>query len=313
MKSYKLIGVLLTLFGAILWGISGTSVQFLSHYKHINLEWLITMRLLTAGVLTVIYAWYQQGSSIIKVFHNRTDLLGLLTFGVLGMALCQYSYFQSIALAGVGVATVLQYLAPSMIIVYLLIRYGKRPSSGESFSVLLALVGIVCLMGKDGLSFESIPYAVLLWGLLSAVGVAVYSVSPVALLSRYGTLPIVGFGMILSGIVAAILFHQSYSDVVWDWETVIGCFNVVFLGSIVSFNAYLEGVKRIGAVPGAILSSVEPISAALFGWALLGNEFTLVGIFGMICIIATVFIIAWDRQRQIKRDVLNKLNKEEVT
>lgn len=313
MKSYKLIGVLLTLFGAILWGISGTSVQFLSHYKHINLEWLITMRLLTAGVLTVIYAWYQQGSSIIKVFHNRTDLLGLLTFGVLGMALCQYSYFQSIALAGVGVATVLQYLAPSMIIVYLLIRYGKRPSSGESFSVLLALVGIVCLMGKDDLSFESIPYAVLLWGLLSAVGVAVYSVSPVALLSRYGTLPIVGFGMILSGIVAAILFHQPYSDVVWDWETVIGCFNVVFLGSIVSFNAYLEGVKRIGAVPGAILSSVEPISAALFGWALLGNEFTLVGIFGMICIIATVFIIAWDRQRQIKRDVLNKLKKEEVT
>lgn len=296
MKSYKLIGVLLTLFGAILWGISGTSVQFLSHYKHINLEWLITMRLLTAGVLTVIYAWYQQGASIIKVFHNRTDLLGLLTFGVLGMALCQYSYFQSIALAGVGVATVLQYLAPSMIIVYLLIRYGKRPSSGESFSVLLALVGIVCLMGKDSLSFESIPYAVLMWGLLSAVGVAVYSVSPVALLSRYGTLPIVGFGMILSGIVAAILFHQPYSEVIWDWETVIGCFNVVFLGSIVSFNAYLEGVKRIGAVPGAILSSVEPISAAFLGWLLFDNQFSVLNLVGMALIIATVIIIALEKR-----------------
>lgn len=296
MKSYKLIGVLLTLFGAILWGISGTSVQFLSHYKHINLEWLITMRLLTAGVLTVIYAWYQQGSSIIKVFHNRTDLLGLLTFGVLGMALCQYSYFQSIALAGVGVATVLQYLAPSMIIVYLLIRYGKRPSSGESFSVLLALVGIICLMGKDSLSFESIPYAVLMWGLLSAVGVAVYSVSPVALLSRYGTLPIVGFGMILSGIVAAILFHQPYSEVIWDWETVIGCFNVVFLGSIVSFNAYLEGVKRIGAVPGAILSSVEPISAAFLGWLLFDNQFSVLNLVGMALIIATVIIIALEKR-----------------
>lgn len=296
MKSYKLIGVFLTLFGAILWGVSGTSVQFLSHYKHINLEWFITMRLLTAGVLTVIYAWCKQGSSIINVFHNRTDLLGLLTFGVLGMALCQYSYFRSIALAGVGVATVLQYLAPSMIIIYLLIRYGKRPSSGESFSVLLVLVGIVCLMGHDGLSVESIPYAVLLWGLLSAVGVAVYSVSPVALLSRYGTLPIVGFGMILSGIVAAILFHQPYSNVVWDWETVIGCFNVVFLGSIVSFNAYLEGVKRIGAVPGAILSSVEPISAAFLGWLLFDNQFNVLNLVGMALIIATVIIIALEKR-----------------
>ncbi|MDU4215594.1 MAG: EamA/RhaT family transporter, partial [Veillonella sp.] len=53
----------------------------------------------------------------------------------------------------------------------------------------------------------------------------------------------------------------------------------------------------------------EPISAALFGWALLGNEFTVIGIFGMICILATVFIIAWDRQRTIKREVLAKLNK----
>ena len=48
----------------------------------------------------------------------------------------------------------------------------------------------------------------------------------------------------------------------------------------------LEGVRRIGAIQGSILSSLEPISAALFGWALLGNEFTLVGIFGMFCIIA---------------------------
>ena len=71
-------------------------------------------------------------------------------------------------------------------------------------------------------------------------------------------------------------------------------------------------MRRIGAVQGSILSSLEPISAALFGWALLGNEFTLVGIIGMVCIIATVFIIAWDRQRQIKREVLEKLNKVEI-
>ncbi len=57
----------------------------------------------------------------------------------------------------------------------------------------------------------------------------------------------------------------------WDVWTVIGCFNVVFWGQLYPFNAYLEGVKRIGAVPGSILSSIEPISAAFFGWALLGK------------------------------------------
>lgn len=298
MKRYEIIGIILTLLGATLWGVSGTSVQFIGNFRNMNLEWLLTMRLITAGLLTVLYGWIRQGNAIFNVFRNWRDTLGLVIFGVFGMALCQYTYFRSIVIAGAGIATVLQYLAPSMIIIYLLMRYGKRPSTGEIISVILALAGTICLMGNNGFSFESFRSDVLFWGLLSAVGVAVYSVSPVRLLATYGTIPIVGFGMLLSGLVAAVLFHQPYSNATWDVWTVVGCFNVVFLGTIVSFNAYLEGVKRIGAVPGSILSSIEPISAAFFGWALLGNQFNWVGILGMAMIIATVIIIALEKRGQ---------------
>lgn len=298
MKRYEIIGIILTLLGATLWGVSGTSVQFVGNFRNMNLEWLLTMRLITAGLLTVLYGWIRQGNTIFNVFRNWRDTLGLVIFGVFGMALCQYTYFRSIVIAGVGIATVLQYLAPSMIIIYLLMRYGKRPSTGEIISVILALVGTICLMGNNGFSFESFRSDVLFWGLLSAVGVAVYSVSPVRLLATYGTIPIVGFGMLLSGLVAAALFQQPHSYATWDVWTVVGCFNVVFLGTIVSFNAYLEGVKRIGAVSGSILSSIEPISAAFFGWALLGNQFNWVGILGMAMIIATVIIIALEKRGQ---------------
>lgn len=298
MKRYEIIGIILTLLGATLWGVSGTSVQFIGNFRNMNLEWLLTMRLITAGLLTVLYGWIRQGNAIFNVFRNWRDTLGLIIFGVFGMALCQYTYFRSIVIAGAGIATVLQYLAPSMIIIYLLVRYGKRPSTGEIISVILALAGTICLMGNNGFSFESFRSDVLFWGLLSAVGVAVYSVSPVRLLATYGTIPIVGFGMLLSGFVAAVLFQQPHSYATWDVWTVVGCFNVVFLGTIVSFNAYLEGVKRIGAVSGSILSSIEPISAAFFGWALLGNQFNWFGILGMAMIIATVIIIALEKRGQ---------------
>jgi drug/metabolite transporter (DMT)-like permease len=298
MKRYEVIGIILTLLGATLWGVSGTSVQFVGNFRNMNLEWLLTMRLITAGLLTVLYGWIRQGNAVFNVFCNWRDTLGLVIFGVFGMALCQYTYFRSIVIAGAGIATVLQYLAPSMIIIYLLVRYGKRPSTGEIISVILALVGTICLMGNNGFSFENFRSDVLFWGLLSAVGVAVYSVSPVRLLATYGTIPIVGFGMLLSGLVAAALFQQPHSYATWDVWTVVGCFNVVFLGTIVSFNAYLEGVKRIGAVSGSILSSIEPISAAFFGWALLGNQFNWVGILGMAMIIATVIIIALEKRGQ---------------
>lgn len=296
MTRYEWIGIALTLLGATLWGVSGTSVQFIGNYRHMNLEWLITMRLTTAGLLTVLYAWFRQGNSIFDVFRNWRDTVSLVIFGVFGMALCQYTYFRSIVIAGAGIATVLQYLAPSMIIIYLLLRYGKRPTRGELISVILALAGTICLMGNDGFSVESFRSDVLFWGLLSAVGVAVYSVSPVRLLATYGTVPMVGWGMLISGIVAGLLFQQPHSYAEWDVWTMIGCFNVVFLGTIVSFNAYLEGVKRIGAVSGSILSSVEPISAAFFGWVLLDNQFSLLGIIGMAMIIGTVIITSLEKR-----------------
>ena len=309
-KQWK--GMGLAIMGALFWGLSGTSVQFLENAKHINVEWLLEARLLIAGILTIVLAYVQEGKRIFSIFKEPKDIGKLLIFGILGIALAQYTYFRAIAISGVGVATVLQYVAPTMIIIYLFLRYFKKPSIPELFCILLAMVGTVCIVMQEGLDMSSFNEEALLWGLLSAASICIYTLQPIELLKTYGTTSVVGFAMFICGILSVAMFQQVESEAIWDGMTWLGLFAIIILGTVVSFNAYMEGVKLIGAVQGSILSSLEPISAALFGWALLGNEFTLIGIFGMICIIATVFIIAWDRQRQIKREVLKKLNKEEI-
>ena len=254
----------------------------------------------------------QDGMRIFDIFKNKKDFGKLLIFGVLGIALAQYTYFRAIAISGVGVATVLQYVAPTLIIIYLFLRYFKKPSFAESCCVLLAMVGTVCIVSHEGRDLSKINGEAMIWGLVSAASICVYTLQPIELLKKYGTTSIVGFAMFICGFISLAMFQQIDSEAIWDGMTWLGLFAIIILGTVVSFNAYIEGVRRIGAVQGSILSSLEPISAALFGWALLGNEFTFIGIIGMICIIATVFIIAWDRQRQIKREVLEKLNKVEI-
>lgn len=309
-KQWK--GMGLAIMGALFWGLSGTSVQFLENAKHINVEWLLEARLLIAGILTIVLAYVQEGKRVFSIFKEPKDIGKLLIFGILGIAMAQYTYFRAIAISGVGVATVLQYVAPTMIIIYLFLRYFKKPSIPELFCILLAMVGTVCIVMQEGLDLSSFNEEALFWGLLSAASICIYTLQPIELLKTYGTTAVVGFAMFICGILSVAMFQQVESEAIWDGMTWLGLFAIIILGTVVSFNAYMEGVKLIGAVQGSILSSLEPISAALFGWALLGNEFTLIGIFGMICIIATVFIIAWDRQRQIKREVLKKLNKEEI-
>ncbi|WP_059361394.1 DMT family transporter [Veillonella tobetsuensis] len=312
MEEKQWIGMGLAIMGALFWGLSGTSVQFLESAKHLNVEWLLEVRLLVAGILTIMIAYMQDGKRIFDIFKNAKDFGKLLIFGILGIALAQYTYFRAIAISGVGVATVLQYVAPTMIIIYLFLRYFKKPSIPELFCIVLAMVGTVCIVKQEGLDISSFNGEAMFWGLVSAASICVYTLQPIELLKKYGTTSIVGFAMFICGILSVAVFQQIESEVIWDGMTWLGLFTIIILGTVVSFNAYIEGVRRIGAVQGSILSSLEPISAAIFGWALLGNGFTLVGIFGMFCIIATVFIIAWDRQRQLKRDVLEKLNKEEI-
>ena len=312
MEEKQWIGMGLAIMGALFWGLSGTSVQFLENAKHLNVEWLLEVRLLLAGLLTILLSYIQDGIRIFDIFKNPKDFGKLLIFGLLGIALAQYSYFKAIAISGVGVATVLQYVAPTLLIIYLFLRYFKKPTPAEFCCVLLALTGTICIVSQGGLDISTINGDALFWGLISAASICVYTLQPIELLKKYSTTSIVGFAMFICGILSLAMFQQIDSEAIWDGMTWVGLFTIIILGTVVSFNAYIEGVRRIGAVQGSILSSLEPISAALFGWALLGNEFTLVGIFGMICIIATVFIIAWDRQRQIKREVLEKLNKKEI-
>lgn len=116
------IGMALAILGALFWGLSGTSVQYLEGAKHLNVEWLLEVRLLVAGFLTIILAYMQDGMRIFDIFKNKKDFGKLLIFGVLGIALAQYTYFRAIAISGVGIATVLQYVAPTLIIIYLFLR-----------------------------------------------------------------------------------------------------------------------------------------------------------------------------------------------
>ena len=46
MEEKQWIGMGLAIMGALFWGLSGTSVQFLENAKHLNVEWLLEVRLL---------------------------------------------------------------------------------------------------------------------------------------------------------------------------------------------------------------------------------------------------------------------------
>ncbi|HUN04623.1 MAG TPA: DMT family transporter, partial [Niabella sp.] len=88
-------GILLGITAATLWGISGTLGQFLFQQRGINVEWLITVRLLISGVGLLILAKTTK-NDIFSIWKNRKDAIELMLFSVIGMVGVQYTYFAAI-------------------------------------------------------------------------------------------------------------------------------------------------------------------------------------------------------------------------
>jgi drug/metabolite transporter (DMT)-like permease len=273
-------GAGLAVFAASLWGVSGACAQYVFEQKGIRIDWLVTVRLLIAGVLLLVLAWWQRPSQVMAVWRPASSARQLLAFGVLGMLGVQYTYFAVIEHSNAAVGTVLQYLGPTVIAVYLAAVHKRRPSRRELVAIVLAMLGT------------------LLWGLSSALALAFYTVQPVALLKRHDSAVVVGWGMLIGGLAFVGWSQPWHMSGTWDSGTYLAVLFIVVLGTLVPFYCYLLAVKTIGPQRTSLLACAEPLSAALVSVLWLNVAFGWLDVLGSLCIVLTIYVLAREKQSE---------------
>jgi drug/metabolite transporter (DMT)-like permease len=287
---------LLAVFAASLWGISGACAQYVFEQKGIRIDWLVTVRLLIAGVLLLLLAWWQRPSQVMAVWRPAHSARQVLAFGVLGMLGVQYTYFAVIEHSNAAIGTVLQYLGPTVIAVYLAVVYRRRPARRELVAIVLAMLGTLLLVTHGEWGVLLISLEGLLWGLSSAVALAFYTVQPVALLKRHDSAVVVGWGMLIGGLTFMGWSQPWHISGIWDSGTYLAVLFIVVLGTLVPFYCYLLAVKTIGPQRTSLLACAEPLSAALVSVVWLNVEFGWLDVLGSLCIVLTIYLLARSKQ-----------------
>jgi drug/metabolite transporter (DMT)-like permease len=287
---------LLAVFAASLWGISGACAQYVFEQKGIRIDWLVTVRLLIAGVLLLLLAWWQRPSQVMAVWRPAHSARQVLAFGVLGMLGVQYTYFAVIEHSNAAIGTVLQYLGPTVIAVYLAVVYRRRPARRELVAIVLAMLGTLLLVTHGEWGVLQISLEGLLWGLSSAVALAFYTVQPVALLKRHDSAVVVGWGMLIGGLTFMGWSQPWHISGIWDSGTYLAVLFIVVLGTLVPFYCYLLAVKTIGPQRTSLLACAEPLSAALVSVVWLNVEFGWLDVLGSLCIVLTIYLLARSKQ-----------------
>ena len=285
-------GMAIALIGGIFWGLAGVFGQFLFEYKGTNARWLVSVRLVLAGILLLSTVVVKQRATFWKIWTDRKDAVTLILFGILGMAGCQLSYYTAVELSNAGTATVLQYTAPVLILGYEAVRMRRRPRGFEIAALVLALAGTFLLATHGNPGFMSLSGKALAWGLMSAVMMAVYNLLPAKLMKKYGTFCVIGWGMLVGGIVLSAFTHPWHVVGRWDLEAVGAMAVVVVLGTVLSFSFYMEGVRMIGAAKASLLASVEPVTATIASALMMHVVFAGMDVLGIVCILGAVLLLS---------------------
>lgn len=221
--SKQITGAFFCIFSACLWGVTGTVGQFLFQETGITPAWLTAVRMIVSGSVFLCFLLLRNGKQTLSIWRNKQDARDLLLFSAFGMLLMQYSYFLTIERSNAATATVLQYLAPVMIVLYVAVRYRKSPTLPECGAVLCALMGTFLLATHGNIHRLSISTSALFWGLLSAVALAFYTAFPHRLLQKYGTIPLIAWGMLLGGI------FLSFLTPIWQINGTFDAFSIACL------------------------------------------------------------------------------------
>lgn len=290
----KKTGYFLTVFGAVCWAFSGACGQYLFQHRGLDANWLVSVRLTMAGLLLVLYSLARWRSGAVQVFRTRKGVGSIIVFAVFGMAMCQYSYFRSIELSNAATATTLQYTGPALVLLWLALREKRMPTPKELIAVVCAMGGAFFLATHGDPSQMALSPKALLWCVLAAISIAVYSVQPRGMIAKYGTIPVTGFGMLIGGLGLCAVFRPWHIVGQWDAVTVIGMVYIIIFGTICAFCCYLEGVRRIGAAKGSILAAVEPVASAVLSVCWLGVPLIGMDIGGIALIVVAMVLLAGD-------------------
>ncbi|HEM3491953.1 TPA: EamA family transporter [Streptococcus suis] len=287
----KRLGTLITLIAGIAWGLSGVSGQYLMS-RGVSVDMITSLRLLVSGFFLVGLAYATAKEQLLIVLKNRKALLGIFVFAMLGLVLNQMAYLQAIYHTNAGTATVLQYLCPILVLAYTCLKNREKPSGIELISILLAVAGTFLIATHGKLDELAVTPIGLFWGIFSAFTYALYIILPGKLIRQYGSITVIGLGMLMGGFVVTLGLQTWQHRLPIDGRSFLGLLGIVGVGTIFAYTAFLKGVSMVGPVNGSLLASIEPIASVFFAVWLVNERFYAIDFVGMLLILLAVLLIS---------------------
>ncbi|MEU6274511.1 EamA family transporter [Streptomyces populi] len=288
------VGLGLALVSAVAFGGSGVAAKPLIEA---GLDPLHVVWLRVAGAALVMLPLAVRHRALVR---RRPALLA--GFGLLGVAGVQACYFAAISRVPVGVALLVEYLAPALVLGWVRFVQRRPVTRAAALGVVLAAGGLACVVEVwSGLGFDAV-------GLLLALGAACCQVG-YFVLSDQGSdagdeapdpLGVIAYGLLVGTLVLtavarpwAMRWSVLGSSADMNGTSVPASLLLGWIVLVATAVAYVTGVlsvRRLSPQVAGVVACLEAVIATVLAWVLLGEHLSTPQIVGGAVVLLGAFI-----------------------
>ncbi|MFD4115380.1 DMT family transporter [Streptomyces niveus] len=290
------VGLGLALLSAFAFGGSGVAAKPLieAGLDPLHVVWL---RVAGAALVMLPVAWRHR-----DLVRRRPALLA--GFGLFAVAGVQAFYFASLSRIPVGVALLVEYLAPALVLLWVRFVRRRPVSRAAAVGVVLAVGGLACVVEVwAGLSFDVI-------GLLLALGAACCQVGYFLLSDQGGDpadpaeavdpLGVIAYGLLIGTLVLTVIAQPWGMDFALltggvdmggsDVAAPLLLGWIVLVATVLAYGTGVVSVRRLSPQVAGVVACLEAVIATVLAWVLLGEHLSAPQVLGGFVVLVGAFI-----------------------
>lgn len=282
-------GNILIIVAGLFWGSMGIFVRHLNALGFSSIQ-VACLRLTTAGVIFALILLIKDR----KGFRIKArDIPLFLALGLVSILFFTCCYFTAIRLMTMSTAAILLYTSPIWVMILAIIFLKEKITLQKILALILAFAGCILVSGFGG----KVTLIGILVGLGSGLGYGLYSIFGTFALKKYSPYTVTCYTFLIAGLGSVFAANPidlfAKISAVENKPALIGfVLLTAVVTAVIPFLLYTLGLNMTTASKAAVLATVEPAAATLFGFFVMKETVDPVAICGIFLVFAAIIVLS---------------------
>jgi drug/metabolite transporter (DMT)-like permease len=301
------IGATAVSFAALMFGLNASTVKVILA-TGITPELLVLFRaIFTAAIAGLILLLTNR-----KAFRvERQDIPLLIVYGIIGIAMMQWSYSNAVSRLPIAVALLIEYTAIVIVPLVALILFKEKIKARLWVGIAAVLVGLGIVSNIWDSHLDPIGVA---WAVMAAICVSVYFLIGEHTQRKRDAMSTLFYTFAIAAVFWAIIniinpsnipdinkivsLSGNLADVMWP--TWVALLWLGIMGSFVPMLLDYIALGNLSATAVGIIATSETVFASAFAWIWLDESMTTLGVIGGLIVVAGIILAETSRTNTLK-------------